>query len=203
MGFARAVCLVLILVPAAAVGQDRDEASQDWRVLVRPTLSGGSHASTPEGYEISGGLALEGAMARRLGAIFAVELSVRTESREAEGPAGLAEPHLGSLEMIPINLTLQWRPLDRSGRPFQPYAGAGVNATVIWEKSGALDSTDPPDSLGPVGQLGTVIVVSPRIMLNADVKWHPFDVDLQGFADPTPTIEIDPLSIGVGLGFSF
>jgi outer membrane protein W len=52
---------------------------------------------------------------------------------------------------------VQWRPLDATDGVFQPYAGAGVNLTAVWEKSGALDSTDSPLSTAPVGQLGGVI----------------------------------------------
>ena len=134
---------------------------------------------------------------------FSLELSVRSESREVEGPSNLAEPRLGSLAMVPMNLTLKWQPRGGTAQVFQPYAGAGLNLTFVWEKSGPLDSTDPPASLGPVGQFGSELRLSPKVALSLDVKWHPFDVDLEGLAEPTPTVAIDPLILGVGLGFVF
>jgi outer membrane protein W len=203
MSVARGMALAMLLLPAAIAGQVRDGTAGNWRALARLALSGKSHASTPEGYEIYSGLALEAAIARRVTDVFAVELSVRTESREVEGPPSLGDRALGSLEMIPANLTVQWRPLDDTDSVFQPYAGAGFNLTAVWEKSGALDSTDSPVSTSPVGQLGGVIRVGTRTMLTMDVKWHAMDIEIEGLTDPIPRIEVDPLTLGIGLGFSF
>jgi len=196
------VASAMLLVPALAAGQVREDVGA-WRALARVALSGNSHASTPEGYEIYSGIALEAVIGRRLTDVVAVELSVRTESREVEGPPTLADRALGSLEMIPANLTVQWRPLDATDAVFQPYAGAGFNLTAVWEKSGALDSTDSPLSTNPVGQLGAVIRVGERAVLTMDVKWHPMDIEIEGFGDPIPRIEVDPLTLGIGMGFTF
>ena len=143
------------------------------------------------------------AVARRLGDVFATELSVRIESREVEGPASLADRALGSLEMIPVNLTVQWRPRDPIDAVFQPYAGAGLNMTAVWEKSGALDSTDSPPSFAPVGQIGGVVRVGAGTLLTLDVKWHPMDIEIEGLSDPAPNIEVDPLTLAIGMGFTF
>jgi len=196
------IAVSMLLLPTLAAAQGREERG-DWRALARLALSGTSHASTPEGYEIYSGLAFEVAVVRRLGDVFAAELSVRTESREVEGPTSLADRALGSLEMIPVNLTLQWRPRDRTDAIFQPYAGAGFNLTTVWEKSGALDSTDSPPSFGPLGQLGGVLRVGERTLLTMDVKWYPMDIDIEGLSDPVPRIEVDPLTLAIGMGFTF
>jgi outer membrane protein W len=202
MRLARAVWLALMLVPATVAGQNQDAAG-DWRFFVRATLSGNSAESSPDGYVIYSGLAIEGAIARDLTDMFAIELSLRTESREVDGPETLPEPALGSLEALPVSLTLKWQPRGGSGTVFQPYAGAGLNMTYVWEKSGALDSTDPPIALNPVGQLGADLVLSPRFRLTLDVKWHPLDVEMKGLAAPAPKVTIDPLILGAGFGFAF
>ena len=199
---AHRIAVAMLLVPALASAQGR-ETRPDWRALARLALSGTSHASTPEGYEIYSGLAFEVAVARRLGDVFAAELSVRIESREVEGPASLADRALGSLEMIPVNLTVQWRPRDPIDAVFQPYAGAGLNMTAVWEKSGALDSTDSPPSFAPVGQIGGVVRVGAGTLLTLDVKWHPMDIEIEGLSDPAPSIEVDPLTLAIGMGFTF
>lgn len=204
MNVGRMVVAALALFPALAAGQTRNGTTSDWRFLTRVSISGSSHESSPAGYEIFSGVALEGALIRDLrGGLFGLELSLRTEAREVEGPASLPESRLGSLDMVPANLTLRWQPMGRTGQLFQPYAGAGVDITWVWEKSGLLDSTDPPVSVNPVGQLGSDLAVSSRFRLNLDVKWHPLDVELKGFATPTPNVEIDPLTLSAGFGFVF
>jgi len=197
------LCLALLLLTPTLLAAQAGEGGDDvWRALVRATLSGDSHTSTPEGYVVYSGVALEAALGRRLGDVFALELSVRTESREVDGPAGGGEA-LGSLEMIPANLVLQWRPRGWSGEVFLPYAGLGLNMSAVWEKSGALDTTEPPIALGPVGQIGADVSVSSRMALSFDVKWYPLDIDIEGLADPVPTVEVDPLSLGIGVSFVF
>ena len=172
-------------------------------LYVRGTLSGNSAESEPPGYEVFSGLAIEAALEREVGHHLAVELSVRTESREVEGPEGPGlEKRLGSLEMLPINLLVVWRPrVERA--ILRPYVGAGLNATVIWEKSGLLDSTDPPSNFSPAITLGADIRLSSRAALSLDAKWHKMNVDLKGLADPAPSVTLDPLALGLGLGLSF
>jgi len=201
----RALCIALSLslAPALATAQGAGDARSNWHLLARATVSGSAEAQTEEEYTVYSGLALEAAVARRLGELFALELSVRTESREVDGPAVDGTPRLGSLQVFPANLTLQWRPRAGGEAVFQPYAGAGLNLTAVWEKSGALDSTDSPANLGPVGQLGSVFRLSSGMVLSVDIKWNPLDIEIEGLADPVPKIEVDPLTLGIGLGFVF
>ena len=91
--------LALALMPAVAAARQGDGSDSDWRFLTRATLSDDSHKSSPKSYEIHGGLSIEGALERNLGRLFAIEVSLRTESREVDGPGSLPEPHLGSLEL--------------------------------------------------------------------------------------------------------
>jgi outer membrane protein W len=203
MLFARSALVLLVLVPAVAVGQAPDEAGSDWRFLTRATLSGNSHESSPAGYEIYSGLSVEGAIARDVTDLIALELALRTESREVEGPTSLPERRLGSLEVVVSTLTLKWQPRSGSGQLLQPFAGGGGTVTYVWEKSGLLDSSDPPIAVSPVIQLGSHLVFSHGFLLTLDVKWHPLDVELEGFADPAPKVNIDPLVMGAGFGFAF
>jgi outer membrane protein W len=89
------------------------------------------------GYQVSA-FALEAGLRRTVSQLLAAELTVRTESREVDSlvPSG-EDRRLGSLELLPLNLLLQLRPF-RQGL-VRPYASAGVNLTVAWEKSGTLD----------------------------------------------------------------
>jgi outer membrane protein W len=202
MFFARSALVAFALVPAMAVAQTPDRSDPDWRFLTRATLSGSSDESSTE-YTIYSGVSIEGALARDLNDAFALELSLRTESREVEGPESLPESRLGSLEVVASSLTLKWQPRDGSGQLFQPFVGAGGTLTYVWEKSGLLDSSDPPPEVSPVIQLGSHLALTDVFLLTLDVKWHPLSLELEGFADPAPSVTVDPLVLGAGFGFAF
>lgn len=200
-----AACLALAFAAApSARAQSDDGGASQWSVFVRGTLSGNSGKSDPDGYQIYSGLAVDAALQRSLVHRLAVELSVRTESREVEGPEAPGLEHrLGSLEMLPVNLLVVWRPLAEGHAILQPYVGGGLNTTIIWEKSGLLDSTDPPANFSAAVTLGAEITLSPRVVLSLDAKWHKMKVDLKGYADPAPSVTLDPLALGLGLGVAF
>ncbi len=195
------VLVALALLPAVVLGQAPNDHDADWRFLTRATLSGNSDES-PTAYTVYSGLSIEGAVARDLRDDFALELSLRTESREVTGPETLPEPRLGSLEVVASGLTLKWQPRNDTDQFFQPFAGGGVTLTYVWEKSGLLDSSDPPLQLDPAIQLGSHLALSDTFLLTLDVKWHPLELRLEGFADPAPAVDVDPLIFGAGIGFA-
>ena len=191
----------LTLTPSAVAQHGAGDG--DWRFYVRAGVSGQSHESQPVGYKIYSGVGFEIAIALRLSEVFSVELSVRAESREVDGPAATGSSvSLGSIETLPINLTFLYRPLGRKGTGIQPYLGAGLNSTVVWEKSGALDSTDSPATINPVIQLGASTALSPTVAFNVDLKWNSLTTDIEGLPDPAPSVSVDPLTLAVGLGFA-
>jgi outer membrane protein len=191
--------LLLSLVAATAVSA-QDVSGSDYRLKVRATLSGSSDTSVAGAYGIYSGVALDVALVRDLGS-FALELSLRTESREVEGPG--PGPHLGSLEMLPVGLAVQWRPRSNREGAFQPYLGAGVSTTLTWEKSGALDSIDVPAHVGPAVQIGFDYRLSSAAALNLDVRWGTLRVDLTELDPDASEVKVDPLILGVGLAFPF
>ncbi len=209
---ARRLCFAVLCVSLAALAAlpsparaqaPGPDAPGVWELRVRAVLSGSTDHSDPPGYTIYSGLGLEVAVLRRLSDAFAVELAARTESREVTGPQGSGDHRLGSMEMIPLNLSLAWRPRGRSDADFQPYLGAGVNFTHVWEKSGALDSTSPPPTLAPLIQMGADWAVAGRTAINLDVRWNPQTVEIRDFVAPTPSLSLDPLALGLGLTVRF
>ena len=191
------VALLLLLTAGAQVyGQETQSA--DYRGKVRAALSGSSDTSEAGVYGIYSGVSLEVALVRVLGPL-AVELSLRTESREVEGPG--PGPNLGSLEMLPVGLALQWRPRSSGDVDFQPYVGAGVTSTITWEKSGLLDSIDVPLHLGPTVQLGFDHRLSDGTALNLDVRWGTLRVDLTDLDASAGEVKVDPLVFGLGITF--
>jgi outer membrane protein W len=201
---ARWLAALVLLVAPTALGAQRSTVDAPWALGLRATISGSSHDSDPAGYTVYSGIALDAGLVRRVTNVAAVALSLRTESREVNGPAvaGL-RPRLGSLEVIPVDLTLQWRPAGRGGARVQPYLGAGADLTVVWEKSGALDSSDVPARLGPLLQLGTDIGISRRVALDLDARWNPLKLRIQDLAPDEPSVDVDPLTLGVGMEVAF
>lgn len=199
---ARIVCIALLCAPAPTLAQDTADVTHPWLFRARAVISGTSGESDPAGYKIYSGIGLEAAVVRELGDVAALELSFRTESREVTGSVGtgLAAP-LGSLEMLPINVLLHWRPRGRHDTGFQPYIGAGLNVTVTWEKSGALDSSEVPSTLGPAVALGADFPISTNVAFNLHLAWNTLTVDIEDYTDPTPSMKIDPLALGLGLTF--
>lgn len=189
---------VWVVAPVRAQTTTTD---QFWTFTTRVLMTGSSDESDPPGYQVYSTFALEAALRRVLGSSFSAELTVHTESREVDSlVSGGEDRRLGSLELLPLNLFLQYR---RSGGSLHPYAGVGVNATFAWEKSGVLDSLDMKPSFGPAIQIGADLDLSPQVLLNADLKWNRLRADLENGGVPLTSIRMDPLALGAGVGFRF
>lgn len=206
-GIRAAVCSLLLLTAAAAEAQAPSSSARPpgpWTFTTRLVLSGSSDEaeSDPAGYKVYSAFALDAAVQRKLGSRLAFEASLRTESREVavRGADGKEAPR-GSVEALPLGLILQYRP--GAGDRFRPYIGAGVNVTVVWEKAGALDSADLSPSLAPAVQLGADVRVSPRVFLSVDLKWNPWRTDIELDEGTLAHLRIDPLALGIGVGFRF
>jgi outer membrane protein len=196
--------LLLVLITAwvtASAAAQTTAADQGWTFTTRVLVTGSSDESDPPGYQVYSTFALEAGLRRALGTAFSAELNVHTESREVDSlvPGG-EDRRLGSLELLPLNFFLQYR---RSGGTFHPYAGLGVNATFAWEKSGVLDSVDMQPGFGPAIQIGADLDLSSQVLLNADLRWNRLRADLENKGVPLTGIRLDPLALGVGLGFRF
>jgi outer membrane protein len=195
----RIVLLATLLLPTTLLAQAVKPA---WGFRTRVQASGSAVGSEPVGYRVYSGITLGAALSRDLGRHFGVELAAATESREVnQAQIDGADLRLGSIELLPVNLLLQVRP-GVGGRA-HPYAGAGINLTVAWEKSGALDSQDVAPSIGPALQVGTDIDLAPSVLLNLDVRWNVLRTDIGPAGSGIATLKIDPMTFGVGLGFRF
>jgi outer membrane protein W len=202
-------CLGMLLSPWVSSAQE-ENLPGPWSVLLRASISGSSYESQPAGYKLYSGLALDVSVIRSLSDMVSVELSFRPESREAVGPDGAgSDVPLGSLEMIPVYALVQWHPLGGKDQRVQPYVGVGVDATVTWEKTGALDSSHVPASFGLTAQGGGTLAVASNLVLCVDARWNTMTTELGDYlitiqsTPATPSISVDPLTIGIGVGVRF
>ena len=192
----------MLLVAASPAWSQDTEPEWHGMLVTSVFVSGNSSRSDPAGYTVYSGIGLSAAVRRYVGRLLAVELSARTESREVDvsQPTG-PDLRLGSLDLLPVNLVLELRaPLRGSIRP---YAGAGVNLTLAWEKTGVLDPMDVSAEIGPAIQLGSDFALSPRIVLNLDVKWNTYRPRVSSANAPVVTLKVDPLLLSTGIGFAF
>ena len=201
-------CTVLLLVgltlllQQTAAAQGSGMSTQDWTFITRLVATGSSDESEPPGYKVYSAFTLEAGIRRKMGTLLTAELTVRTESREVDSLVTVGEDsRLGSIELLPVNLILQVRPFGQ--KSIRPYAGAGLNLTVAWEKSGVLDSIDMPGHIGPAIQAGVDMEISPNVLMNLDLRWNTLTAKLENGNIPLADLRIDPLALGIGVGFGF
>jgi outer membrane protein len=110
---------------------------------------------------------------------------------------------IGNFKHLPPTLTLQYHFTNFNG--YKPYVGAGVNYTKVNQVNLVTGHKLDGDSLGAALQVGVDVPLTKQVSLNFDVK----KVYLQtGVYDGTTgvkagTLKLDPVLVGVGLGYRF
>jgi outer membrane protein len=111
--------------------------------------------------------------------------------------------NLGTFKHLPPTLTLQYH-FDMGG--FKPYVGAGVNYTKIssvdLSKVGA-GSNLSSSSTGLALQAGVDIPMGNGMYFNIDVKKIQIKTDVIAAGTNVGKLKLDPLAVGVGVGWRF
>ncbi len=136
----------------------------------------------------------------------AVELTLAYARMDVSANTSVGYLDLGSVDILPPTLTLQYHFLPKN--TFRPYVGAGLSYVLIPnEDSGVANSIDY--SNGNVGfalQAGFDYFLNKNWCLNFDVKKVWVDVDVTVGALGTyvkTTVDVDPWLVGVGIGYRF
>jgi len=119
----------------------------------------------------------------------------------------LSSTKIGTFKHLPPTLTLQYH--FQPDAQFRPYVGAGVNYTRIISVNlavpgvGALDLEN--DSFGGALQAGFDMKLNQNWYFNMDVKkvWISSDVKLKATGAKVSSVGVDPILLGVGLGYRF
>ena len=114
---------------------------------------------------------------------------------------------IGTLKHLPPTLSLQYHfaPNDT----FRPYVGAGLNYTIFSnvEFVPAIDTALQPSvkhtSVGLSFQIGFDYEISKNLYLNVDVKKVQIGTKVYSKGTEVGKFKVDPLLVGVGLGFRF
>jgi outer membrane protein len=112
---------------------------------------------------------------------------------------------LGTFKHLPPTLTLQYHFTDLNG--YKPYVGAGLNYTFINKESLSTNGTNKVtlsnSSVGFALQAGVDVPLTKQISLNFDVK--KVQLKTQVYVDGVDhgTLKLNPLLVGVGIGYRF
>ncbi|MBI1396789.1 MAG: outer membrane beta-barrel protein [Betaproteobacteria bacterium] len=119
----------------------------------------------------------------------------------------LSGTKIGTFKHLPPTLTAQYHFLPDG--MVRPYVGAGINYTRISSVSlnvpgvGALDLDS--SSVGGALQVGVDVRLAENLFLNVDLKkiYINSDVKLAATGAKVSTVKLDPVAIGVGIGYRF
>jgi outer membrane protein len=122
---------------------------------------------------------------------------------------------LGSVDLLPPTLTLQWH--FNPDQTIEPYVGAGVNYTYMLDRNlrgsaGAINGEKiklENDSWGYVLQAGVDVNLKDGWLVNADVKYVNIETDVKldsaitGRWTKIDSLDINPWVFGLGIGKKF
>lgn len=109
---------------------------------------------------------------------------------------------IGTLKHLPPSLTLQYHFNHSSG--IKPYMGAGLNYTRFSSVELLGGGADlKRNSVGLAFQAGVDFPLSKNLYLNVDVKKAYIKTDVIAGGTNIGTFKVDPVLVGVGLGWRF
>ena len=107
---------------------------------------------------------------------------------------------VGTFKHLPPTLLAQYH-FPMNG--FKPYVGAGINYTRFSSVDLAPGVTLDKDSWGGALQVGVDIPLSKSLYLNLDLKKVMIRTDVKVAGAKIGEFKVDPLLVGVGLGWRF
>ena len=129
---------------------------------------------------------------------------------------GAANGKLGTLKHLPPTLSLVYYPLDAKSA-FQPYVGAGINYTWIYDEhvgseasANGFSNFRAKNSWGMAWQVGADYMLTDNIMINGQIRY--IDIDTTAYVDNNAVaggtrakvdVDVDPFIYMVGLGYKF
>lgn len=135
---------------------------------------------------------------------FAAELVLTYPQKHDIRSAG---SKIGTLKHLPPTLSAQYHFSPTA--TFRPYVGLGVNYTrfssVNFDPAvvTALHPSIAKDSWGLSAQIGADIQITKNIYLNVDIKKLQIATDVYASGSKIGDFKVDPLLIGVGVGYRF
>ena len=199
-----AAAALCALTSGAAMAQNYPQDGK-WMVRARAVhLDSANKDSTPVDLSVNNKMIPELDISYFFTPNFAAEL-ILTYPQKHDVRAGGAE--IGSLKHLPPTLLAQYH-FTQLGA-FKPYVGVGINYTrfssVKFDPAvdAALNPSVKKNSFGPALQIGFDYALDKNWSINFDVKKVYIKTDVRSFGTKVGTFKVDPLLVGVGLGYRF
>jgi len=230
-----AVAIAAAFAPALAMAEAGDIVVRLRATHVAPDESSDLGKKTTEAYGAGIATALYGANAsgaelkvdsntipeldfsyyitKNIAAELILALGTRHDVSTSQAGAALFKKGLGSVNLLPPTLTLQWHFMPDT--MFDPYVGAGLsyiramdNSLTAFTALGNEPIRIDHNSWGPAIQAGFDVNLQDRWLVNFDVKKVWFDTDVKlnvngGGWKKIDSLDIDPWVISVGFGKKF
>lgn len=193
-----AAAILSTFLSGAAFAQQITEGS--WMVRARAVhLDSANGDSTGLGLSINNKWMPEVDVSYFFNKNLAVEL-ILTVPQKHTLRSSVLNADVGTLKHLPPTLLGQYH-FDFNG--FKPYVGAGINYTRF-SSVNLLPGVDiDRNSWGPALQVGVDIPLSGNMYLNFDVKKVYIRTDVSLAGNEIGKFKVDPLLVGVGLGWRF
>ena len=199
-----AAAALCALTSGAAMAQNYPQDGK-WMVRARAVhLDSANKDSTPLDLSVNNKMIPELDISYFFTPNFAAEL-ILTYPQKHDVRAGGAK--IGSLKHLPPTLLAQYH-FTQLGA-FKPYVGVGINYTrfssVKFDPAvdAALNPSVKKNSFGPALQIGFDYALDKNWSINFDVKKVYIKTDVRSFGTKVGTFKVDPVLVGVGLGWRF
>lgn len=221
LGFLSAVAVAAALFTAPAVAADMGakapvykaapvEYWSPWMIRVRalgvvPQRGGGSFDQVAQ---VNDGLNYSNALVPELDITYFFTKNIAAElilTYPQKQEVTLSGTKIGTFKHLPPTLTAQYHFLPDG--MVRPYVGVGFNYTRISSVSlnvpgvGALDLDK--SSIGPAAQIGVDVKIADNLFLNVDIKKIYINSDVKAGGTKVSEVKLNPLAIGVGIGYRF
>jgi outer membrane protein len=189
-----------VLVPLSAQAQN-----SPWLVRVRAVnLDSSNKDSTGLGLSINNKVIPEVDISYFFTPNLAAELVLTYPQKQDVRSNGV---NIGSFKHLPPTLTAQYHFTGMGA--FKPYVGAGVNYTLISSVKfdpavqAALQPSLERNSFGFAVQAGFDYEIAKNTYLNVDIKKVQIRTDVKSAGTKVGEFKIDPVLLGVGVGWRF
>ena len=176
-------------------------AEGPWMVRVRAVhLDSANKDSTGLGLSVNNKTIPELDISYFLSPNMAVELILTVPQKHTLSSSALGGP-IGTLKHLPPTLLAQYHFTGNSG--FKPYVGAGINYTRFSSVNLPAGVDIDRNSFGAALQVGVDMPLSGNMYLNFDVKKVYISTDVTVAGADVGSFKVNPLLVGVGLGWRF
>lgn len=190
-----AVTVLCALTSGAALAQ---QSEGPWMVRARAVhLDSANKDSTPLGLTVNNKTIPEVDVSYFFTPNVAAELILTVPQKHTLRAGGAA---IGSLKHLPPTLLLQYH-FNTSG--IKPYVGAGLNYTRFSSVKAPAGVDIDRNSFGAALQVGVDIPLQKNLYLNFDIKKVFIKTDVTANGAKLGSFKVDPVLVGVGLGWRF